>query len=65
MRKEEEAMKHKSGDMKRRRQAAYRKGRRDLADDILDLLRAGRLDAAQERLRAETKPEGDGASDRA
>jgi hypothetical protein len=65
MKKEEEGMKHKSGDMKRRRQAAYRKGRRDLADNILDLLRAGRLDAVQERLRAETKPEGDGASDRA
>jgi hypothetical protein len=65
MRKEEEVMKHKSGDMKRRRDAAYRKGRRDLADDILDLLSAGRLDAAQERLRSETKPEGDGSSDRA
>jgi hypothetical protein len=51
--------------MRRRRQAAYRKGRRDLADDILDLLRAGRLDAAQERLRAEIRQEGDGASDRA
>jgi hypothetical protein len=51
--------------MKRRRDAAYRKGRRDLADDILDLLREGRLDAAQERLRAETKQEGEGASERA
>jgi hypothetical protein len=65
MRKEEKAMKHKSGDMSRRRQAAYRKGRRDLADDILDLLRAGRLDAAQERLRVEIRQEGDGASDQA
>ncbi|QRM27346.1 hypothetical protein [Microvirga sp. VF16] len=51
-------MKHKSGDMARRRQAAYRKGRRDLADDILALLREGRLDAVQERLRAETKQVG-------
>jgi hypothetical protein len=65
MRNEEGLMKHRSGDMRRRRQAAYRKGRRDLADDILDLLRAGRLDAAQERLRAEIRQEGDGASDRA
>jgi hypothetical protein len=61
----EVTMKHKPGDMKRRRQAAYRKGRRDLADDILDLLRAGRLDAAQERLRAQIRQEGDGASDMA
>jgi hypothetical protein len=51
--------------MRRRCQAAYRKGQRDLADDILAILRAGRLDTAQERLRAETKPKGDGASDRA
>jgi hypothetical protein len=62
----EATMKHRSGDMRRRRQAAYRKGRRDLADDILDLLREGKLDAVQERLRAETRQEdGEGASDRA
>jgi hypothetical protein len=65
MREKEGSMKHKTEDMRRRRQAAYRKGQRDLADDILALLRAGRLDTAQERLRAETKPKGDGASDRA
>jgi hypothetical protein len=51
--------------MSRRRQAAYRKGRRDLADDILDLLREGRLDAIQERLQAEVGQEGQGASERA
>lgn len=50
-------MKHRSGDMSRRRQAAYRKGRRDLAGDILYLLREGRLDAVQERLRIEIKQE--------
>jgi hypothetical protein len=48
----------RSGDMKRRRQAAYRRGRRDHAGDILTLLREGRLDAAQERLRAEIGQEG-------
>jgi hypothetical protein len=57
-------MKHRSGDMSRRRQAAYRKGRRDLADDILALLREGRLDAVQERLRAEVRQDGDAASER-
>jgi hypothetical protein len=52
--------------MRRRRQAAYRKGRRDLADDILDLLREGRLDAARERLRAEIRQDANqGASARA
>lgn len=51
-------MKHRSGDMRRRRQAAYRKGRRDLAGDILDLLREGKLDAVQERLRVEIRHEG-------
>jgi hypothetical protein len=61
----EAMMKHKSGDMSCRRQAAYRKGRRDLADDILALLREGRLDAVQERLRAEISQEGNhGASER-
>jgi hypothetical protein len=57
-------MKHRSGDMSRRRQAAYRNGRRDLTDDILALLREGRLDAVQERLRAEVRQDGDAASER-
>jgi hypothetical protein len=54
----EATMKHRSGDMSRRRQAAYRKGRRDLAGDILALLREGRLDAVQERLWAEIRQVG-------
>jgi hypothetical protein len=58
----ETAMKHRSGDMSHR-QAAYRKGRRDLADDILALLREGRLDAVQEWLRAEVRQDGDAASE--
>jgi len=43
--------------MARRRAAAYRRGRRDLAEDILALLRESRLDTALEQLRVEIKQE--------
>ncbi|WP_153885393.1 hypothetical protein [Microvirga tunisiensis] len=42
--------------MKRRRAAAARRGRCQLAAEILPLLREGKVEAAVERLEAEIRP---------
>ena len=51
-------MRHRPGDTARRRQAAYLKGRRDLAEEVLALLSKGRLEAIQERLQVAIREEG-------
>ena len=55
-------MRHRPGDTARRRQIAYRKGRHDLAEEVLALLHKGTLDAIQERLRMEIMQESDASS---